>query len=374
MRFRIIVLSALITLLFEQAALAQFGKIMDKIGKAEKTADKFKDLEITPSEEYKIGEEVSLRVRQKYGVVQDAGIHKYVSLVGTMVARKSSKPDLKYQYIVLDTDGVNAFAAPGGFVHITRGALALLKNESELAGVLGHETGHVVERHTITAIQKGKAFQMGANETLSSNPELFRRVVDKAYEVVYAGFGRAEELEADAVGLAMAAKAGYAPDGVAKFLMTLKERNSGSQEKQGLFASHPQTDERIEKMAAVVEKEKWSSDISLETRYKKFVKYEPTPLTEIAVVAEGTAGLAEGKKEERKEGEEKKERKGFLSKLKNPIGSGGEKKQSAEVTGSGGTRAIDKERLAKGGSNPNLIAVTVSDKDIEQFKKEGKLS
>ncbi|MFN7983664.1 MAG: M48 family metalloprotease [Vicinamibacterales bacterium] len=96
---------------------------------------------------------------------------------------------------MLDTDAVNAFAAPGGFVHITRGALANMKNEAELAGVLGHEITHVTEKHTIRAIQKGKLAQMGANETLSGNSALMGKLVDKAGDVVEKGFGRGEELE-----------------------------------------------------------------------------------------------------------------------------------------------------------------------------------
>ncbi len=86
-----------------------------------------------------LGAEVSQRIRARYGVVQNQAAHRYVALVGTALAQVSSRPDLAWKFIVLDTDAVNAFAAPGGFVHITKGALANLKSESELAGVLGHE-------------------------------------------------------------------------------------------------------------------------------------------------------------------------------------------------------------------------------------------
>ncbi len=81
----------------------------------------------------------------------------------------STRPALPWTFIVLDTDGVNAFAAPGGYVHITRGALALIQDEAELAGVLGHEIIHVTEKHTIKSMQKSKAVQMGASETLSGS-------------------------------------------------------------------------------------------------------------------------------------------------------------------------------------------------------------
>ena len=81
-------------------------------------------------------------------------MHKYVALTGMTVASASTRPNLSWTFVVLDTDGVNAFAAPGGFVHVTRGALALIQNESELANVLGHEIGHITIKHTIKAIQK----------------------------------------------------------------------------------------------------------------------------------------------------------------------------------------------------------------------------
>ena len=89
---------------------------------------------------------------------------------------------------------------PGGFIHITKGALAHLKNESELAGVLAHEIIHVTEKHTIRAIQKGKLVQMGADETVAGNSALMNKLADKAYEVIEGGFGRGEELESDEKG------------------------------------------------------------------------------------------------------------------------------------------------------------------------------
>src|SRR5262245_57323980 len=97
----------------------QFGQIA-------KRAQQMQDVRVTEQEEKDLGQAVSEKVRVRYGVVQDAAVHKYVSLVGTVLARASGRPDLGYQFIVLDTVGVNAFAAPGGYIHITRGALAVV--------------------------------------------------------------------------------------------------------------------------------------------------------------------------------------------------------------------------------------------------------
>ena len=119
-------------------------------------ANKIDDLKMSDEEERQLGEAVSEKLRQEFGVYQNKDVTKYVSLVGNVLAQASTRPALDWQFIVLDTDGVNAFAAPGGLVHITRGALGLIKNEAELAGVLGHEITHITAKHTVQSIQKSK--------------------------------------------------------------------------------------------------------------------------------------------------------------------------------------------------------------------------
>ncbi len=367
-----------------QSAAGQFpSAIKRQIDKVDNAVGKYKDIEMTDEEEIRLGEDISSRIRNKYGVVQDPAVHRYVTMVGTVVAKKSSRSSLPFHFIVLDTDGVNAFAAPGGFIHITRGALSLIKNEAELGGVLAHEIAHVTERHTLRAIQKGKVVQMASSEkSVTSNPELFKRLADECYKIVFAGFGREDELDADEHGLRFSADCGYDPTGLGLFLKSLKERNSDSQIKQGLFASHPEMDERLQKLDNIVKNNKWTGGVVLPDRFVKNVKYTPVELANIVVAGEGAAGLAGGGKEdenkqegEKKEGQEKKEKKSrfSLGRLTNPLGTGEKTTQSAAVTGSGGSRGVDKERLAKGGPNSSLVAVSVTDKDLEEFKKEGKL-
>lgn len=359
----------------------------DQFGQVLKRAQQMRDIQMTDEEEQKLGEAVSEKIRLRYGVVQDPAVHKYVSLVGTVLAHASTRPNLQWRFIVLDTDGVNALAAPGGFIHITRGALSLMKSEAELADVLGHEIIHITEKHTIRAIQKGKMVQMGADETLSGSPAVFNKLVDKATDVVMAGFGRGEELEADAKGIVIANKVGYAPDGLGSFLGTLTDRNKASSEKQGLFASHPEMKERLDKLAKTIKDEKLASTAVVNERFKKRVTYTPVPITAIATVEKGSAGLAGGgsaksngdaksaetAKADGEKAEQPKKKRGFgLAKLVAPS-SGGENK-SAENTASGGSRGLDSERNAKGGSNPKPVAVTLTAGDITNFKKEGKLN
>ena len=179
-------------------AYAQFGGVLDRAKQVKDTKDKIDELNISDEEERKIGEDVSVKVRARFGVVQDPAVTKYVSLVGTDLARQSERPTLQWTFIVLDTDGVNAFASPGGFVHITRGALGLISNEAELAGVLAHEIGHVAHKHTMNAIKKNKAVQIGTNATLADRGPFLANMANKAYEMVLENtFDRGDELDAD---------------------------------------------------------------------------------------------------------------------------------------------------------------------------------
>jgi len=378
------ILTGLLTcMMVVQAAYSQFPRVLkDKIDKVDSVAAKFKDAVVTEEEEVKLGEDISTRIRDKYGVVQDQAIHKYVTLVGTVIVKKSSRTSLPFHFIVLDTDGVNAFAAPGGFIHITRGALSLMKDEAELAGVLGHEIAHVTQRHTINAIRNRKGFQMAANEkSIGSNPDLYKRFADEAFNVVFAGFGRADELDADEHGISFSANAGYDAGGLSLFLTALNERNSGSDSKQGLFASHPEMDERLQKLVAIVKSNNWTGGAIDQERFAKNMTYKPVELAKIVAGGQGAAGLAgesggdKKKDEDKKEGDDdsKKKSRFSLSKLKNPTGTGEQTKQSAAVTGSGGSRGVDNERAAKGGPNPAVVAVAVTEKEIDEFKKEGKL-
>jgi beta-barrel assembly-enhancing protease len=370
---RIAIMALLVCLVAAPRADAQFGGIVQR-------AQQVRSMVITDEDEAAIGAGVSERVRTRYGVVQDPAVHRYVTLVGMVLAQASTRPALPWKFIVLDTDGVNAFAAPGGYVHITRGALALVHDESELAGVLAHEITHVTEKHTISAIQKNKMVSAGANETLKGNASLLNQYVDRAFEMVYAGFGRAEELEADDKGVVLANKAGYSPAGLGAFLTRLNDRNNSATQKQGLFASHPEMQERITKVSKQIASERLTAAATLASRFHGSIHYEPRPQAEIAVIEAGAAGLtgdSGGKKDaggkDASGGDSGKKTGGFgLGSLIKP--SGGSEKKSAEVTASGGSRGVDTERNAKGGGNPALVAVTLTAAEIGSFKKEGGLS
>lgn len=369
------------------AASPASAQILGKIGKAAEIGGKAADLRITEEEEVELGRQVSEKVRERYGVVQSAEVHKYVTLVGAVLVQASTRPNLPWTFIVLDTDAVNAFAAPGGYVHITKGALAQIRSEAELAGVLGHELTHVTEKHTIAAIKKAKTADLAVTAT-GKGGGFTEEFIKKATEQIINGFGQKEELEADNKGITLANKAGYAPAGLSDFLTTLTERNKNATAQNGLFASHPAMDERQKKLKDTVEKNKLASTATLADRYKKVITFKPVPQAQIATVAAGTSGLVGGgsaKKDDaakkdapKKEGEvaanKPAEKKGGfgLGRLKS---FGGGEKQSAQVSGAGSARGVGGEdKDAKGGSNPKPVPVTITPADIAAFKKEGKLA
>src|SRR5262245_16773179 len=177
------------------AQLGGIGGALKKAQQAQEAKQKIDELTFTEEEERQIGTDVSAKLRQRFGVAQDPAVHKYVTLVGTALVQQSDRPRLEWTFIVLDTDGVNAFAAPGGFVHITRGALGLIKNEAELAGVLGHEIGHITRKHTINALRNSAAKKLGT-DMAAKRAAFIAAVANLAYDnIIENAWGRGDELE-----------------------------------------------------------------------------------------------------------------------------------------------------------------------------------
>jgi predicted Zn-dependent protease len=354
-------------------ASAQFGGLLDKAQKAQDAKKKFDSLHISEAEERKIGSDVSVKVRDRFGVVQDAAVAKYVTLVGLTLASQTERANLQWQFIVLDTDGVNAFASPGGFIHITRGALGLIKNEGELAAVLGHEIGHVVNKHTVNSIQKANAEKLASDAALSDRGPYLDKLVNLAYDKILEGkFDRDEELDADKFSVALMQKIGYAPAALADFLTRLDDRNKDQPARNGLFASHPDTKERIAKIRQQAGPKPGALAAA---RYAENIKYEATPVTTIAVVAEGASGLTGSTTTTTKDDKAKKEEPPKQDEPKKGFGLGSLKKsttaenQTAQVSASGGARGVGPDRAAKGGPNPAVVKVSVSAAELAEFKK-----
>ena len=368
---------AIVAVVAATPAFAQFGKLGDLAGKAGKLAT---EVNISEQEERELGERVSATVRTEFGVVQDAAVTKYVSLLGNLLAKTSSRPGLKWEFIVLDTEGVNAFAAPGGIVHITKGALGLIKSEAELAGVLGHEIAHITKKHTVNAIQKNKAIKMTTEEVGAKGSAYYSKLANAAYDnVVERGFDRGDEDDADQEGLRLANKVGYNPAALGFFLAKLMERNKGlaGSKPNGLFSTHPDTQARMDKQNKQIKAEKLAGTAMGQARYAAHVKYDATPRTAITLTsseAKGVAGASSSgssAKAEQKPPAKEAKKGGMFGGLGSAL-STGKQKEGTQASASAGGRALDPnrpDRYAAGGGNPNRLSVTVTAAEIEAFRK-----
>jgi beta-barrel assembly-enhancing protease len=360
-------------------AYAQFGKLGDRLRQAQEARDKLAELKMSDADERRLGEQVSLQLRQQFGVFQDKNVARYVSLVGSVLAGASSRPALDWQFVVLDTEGVNAFAAPGGIVHITRGALGLIKNEAELAGVLGHEITHVTAKHTVRSIQKNKAVTLTAEEVGGSrglSQSVVSRLAEAAYKnVINNAFDRDDEIEADRVGIALASRAGYAPAALSSVLQRLEDRNQAQEQPNGMFASHPLIRDRIANIAKVAKEQKLAGSATVAARYGKHVTFDVKPLGDIPVI-DGTRGLTGGSSKNAQQpanagtGDKKepaKKKGGLLGKVGLTSGS---QSQNTQTVASAGARGLGQpDRDAKGGSNPSRVPVDITPADLGEFKK-----
>lgn len=357
-----------------QAQLGGLGKIKKLGDKAVDTKEKVDAMTFTDEEEKQLGEQVSQKLRDRFGVVQSEPVTKYVTLVGKVIAASSKRPNIDWQFIVLDTDGVNAFAAPGGFIHITRGLLGMMKNEAQLAGVLGHEVTHVSEQHTLNAIKRNKRAEFAA-DTAGGSGGLKTALIAKAAEMVFndvfdGKFSQGDEAESDKLGAQMANKAGYAPGGMAEVLKMIAERNAGRQDRNGFFASHPDTKDRINKIEKQIKDEKLTGSALVATRYSEFIKFEAKPIAEIAMNVDGAEGLAGGSK---KKADEKAEETKKPDEKKRTFSASSvtasKQNQSGQQVASAGARGGVPDRDSIGGPNKSKLGVKITAAELEAFKK-----
>jgi predicted Zn-dependent protease len=219
--------------------------------------------------EIQIGAENDAKVRMQYGVYDNPELQAYVQRVGEKLAAQSHRPGLAYHFTVLDSPEVNAFALPGGYIYITRGILAYLNSEAELAAILGHEIGHVTARHAVrqytTATATGfvGAF-IGIATGIPVTQNMFNDIFGNA---ILSGYGRDHELEADRLGAEYIARSNYDPDAMIRVLGLLKNQEEFEKKRaaaenrapriyHGVFASHPSADKRLQEVVAEADKYK----------------------------------------------------------------------------------------------------------------------
>ncbi len=212
---------------------------------------------MSEAQEIQLGQEMDAQVRREMGLYDDAALQRYVQDVGLRLARASERPNLPWHFAVVDQPAVNAFALPGGYIYLTRGILPFLDDEAQLAGVLGHEIGHVTARHA--AQQYTKATTAGIGVTLLSIfvPEArpFQNITETALGVLFLKHGRDDELQADRLGVQYSAKTGWNPAGVAGMLATLARLDEASGSRKGVpnwLSTHPAPADRVQKVQAEI--------------------------------------------------------------------------------------------------------------------------
>ena len=225
---------------------------------------------ISDAQEIEIGRSAAQEVLNdpETRVYTHSGVTSYVQQVGARMAARSERPGLPWEFRVVDDPTLNAFALPGGQIFITTGALKAMKNEAELAGVLGNEVAHVAHKHGISKLQQAMVAQGIAIATLGSSPQLAQQAGAIALQLVLNGQGRGAELEADRYGTLYESRENYNPNSLGDFLRTIESTSGGTPEWLGVLSTHPPLNERLETIRATIEQNRLSGT---ETRQSDFL-------------------------------------------------------------------------------------------------------
>ncbi len=203
---------------------------------------------LSEEDEIRLGRETDVEIIRQYGLYEDPQLSAYLNEIGQRIAKVSHRPQLNYQFKIIDASVVNAFAVPGGYLYFSRGILAALNNEAELAGVVGHEIGHIAARHSAQQYSKAQLAQigLGLGSILIDSPLLIG-VAQFGVGMLFLRFSRDHEREADRLGVEYASKAGYDASQLANFFEMLNRMNPGSDRSglPGWFSTHPSPEDRI---------------------------------------------------------------------------------------------------------------------------------
>jgi predicted Zn-dependent protease len=229
--------------------------------------------------EIRVGRQVAARILSRHELHPDRDLQRYVNLVGTWLSLNGSRPDLTFHFAVIQSEQINAYAAPGGYIFVTSAALEVMEDEVELAGVLAHEIAHVNRRHIVEAldIRAPESSPMagltrffgGASDVAQV---FFSQAVDEVVSVLFEqGLQKEDEFDADNHGVRLAGAAGYPVDGLSRFLARLESRESGT---EALSETHPPSGERVERMQPILEEVASEAERTQEPAYeRRFQRY-----------------------------------------------------------------------------------------------------
>lgn len=239
---------------------------------------------ISTKQEIEMGRSAAREIEKQYGLVQDQELQDRVARIGNRIAAVSDRKDLPYTFKVLNVKEINAFALPGGFIYICKGLIDYMATDDELAGVIGHEVGHVVKRHTVHQIEKGMEYGLLLALATGGRGGAFLSVV---MDAIMAGFSRTDEREADELGFIHTMRAGYNPYSMLVGLERLNDLDTNAN--FDLFSDHPETGERVKTVKGyisnakiqpqVVEKDKaaqiTAEGLDLPPLYATYKGYKP---------------------------------------------------------------------------------------------------
>ncbi|MBI1173694.1 MAG: M48 family metalloprotease [Sideroxydans sp.] len=230
-----------------------FDLNLDDLGQALKSVQKMQkeSADIDEPREIQLGSGIASNLLGAAPLLQNRRVQKYVNDVGRWLTLQTERPDLPWQFGVLDDDDINAFAAPGGYVFITKGLLAQMHSEAELAGVLAHEISHVLRKHHLQAIKKGARTELMAEfadqalQKSGADPAL-NKLVGAGTEIYARGLDKDDEFEADRMGVVIATRAGYDPYGLPAVLQDLQGLNPQDSSLALMFKTHPALADRLD--------------------------------------------------------------------------------------------------------------------------------
>ncbi|MFZ1766367.1 MAG: M48 family metalloprotease, partial [Candidatus Nitrotoga sp.] len=230
---------------------------------------------ISQEEEITIGRQIAGNLLGASALVKDQGLQSYINNVGRWVASQSERPDLAWHFGVIESSDVNAFAAPGGYIFLTRGLYSLLQNEAELAGVLGHEIGHVIRKHHLKILQQSSLVDLGGkliSKRIGGNDKV-QKLIGNGAEIVARSLDKDAEFEADRIAVVLAARAGYEAFALPEVLQKIGHFANDDGSVALLFKTHPLPDDRLEKLGLAMNDR--LEDVKGKTLVARFYRIKP---------------------------------------------------------------------------------------------------
>jgi beta-barrel assembly-enhancing protease len=206
---------------------------------------------VSTQQEVEMGQQYSQQINAQLPIVADPEINRYINVLGDSIARLTGRDDITdWRFYIVDSKEVNAFAVPGGFIYVNRGLIERTQRMDQLAGVLGHEIGHVVRRHSIKQMQQQQGANIGVTLacilTSVCNSQAGQAAIQVGGTAIFARFSRQDENEADEEGVKNVIRAGISPQGIPEmFQILINERTSNPSGVEGWFATHPLEEDRI---------------------------------------------------------------------------------------------------------------------------------